>query len=310
MNFNYYRPESIDDFIGQEDVKFSIKVYLESAIVKNNNLDHILIIGPSGVGKTTLARIIALKMKQNITYAQGSNLQKISDILNLFSLVNENDIIFIDEIHKIDKSIIEMLYVMIEDFVIDVPIGADNNQKITRLQLPKFTLIAATNYLSKLPKPLVDRFPISFSLNNYTDDEIYQILYNICAKNDFKVKPADLNYIASLSKQNPRIAINLLKRYYDFSLNCQNLDVKEIFMKIGYYPEGFNKLDIEYMKLLKETKYLSLTSIAQSLGFDKNTIEMNIETYLLKKSFIEITSRGRMLTEKAINYLEKNLLIK
>ncbi len=308
MNFSFYRPKTLDEFVGQEDIKYSLKIYIDSAISNKKTLDHILINGASGVGKTTLAKIVASSTGNNITFVQGSNLAKISDLLNLFSLINENEIIFIDEIHKIDKSIIEMLYVMMEDFVIDIPLGANNNSKISRLELPKFTLIAATNFLSKLPNPLIDRFPIKFYLSNYTDDEIYLILKNVNDKNNLGVSDDDLLYIANISKQNPRIAINLLKRYYDyFIIQSEQLDIKSIFKKIGYYEQGLNKMDIEYLKLLNENKALSLTSISQNLGFDKQTIETNIENYLIKIKFVEICSKGRKITTIGQNYLLNNL---
>lgn len=306
MKWINYRPVKLINFIGQEEIKFNLKIYINSVIINKTHLDHILLSGPSGIGKTTLASILANELGYKIIYAQGSHLSKLSDILNLFSLVTDNQIIFIDEFHMIDKSIIENLYTILEDFVIDIPIGVSNNSKMTRMKLPNFTLIAATNYLWKLPNPLVDRFPIKLFLSNYTEDDIFNIINQLCNINKFSCNNEDLKYIASISRNNPRIANNLLKRYFDYIScfeNIENYNIKHIFQKIGIYPKGLTSIDIQYLNLINNATNLSLQAISQNLLIDKNTIELTIEQYLIKIGFVKINSKGRSITKIGKDYL-------
>lgn len=307
MNLKHYRPTNLNEFIGQEDIKFNLNIYLNASLSSKTTLDHILINGPSGVGKTSLAIIVSNTLNANISFIQGSHLKKISDLLNVFSLLNKNDIIFIDECHMIDKTIFELLYTIMEDFVIDIPIGPDNNQKINRLKLPKFTLICATNFLNKLPNSFIDRFPIQFYLNWYNEQDIYNILKQILDKENISIENEHLKYLASISKNNPRNAINLLKRYLDFfnTNEIKNNNIENIFNKIGVFASGLTKLDIDYLKIINSHKNISLQGISQNLSLDKASIENKIENYLIKNNFININSKGRSLTSIGIAYLEK-----
>lgn len=304
MNLKKFRPEKLNDFIGQDNIKKDLEVYINYCLKNNIQLDHILLSGYSGLGKTTLANIIANEMKSKIHFIHGSNLCKVSDVLNIFSMINPKDIIFIDEVHKIDKNIFEIFYTIMEDFMVDIQLGIDNNQKSTRLKIPEFTLIAATNFIYKLPTSFIDRFTIKLNFKEYIESDIKNILINICKNNKIDYKDSELEYISRISRGNPRISINFLKRYITYKFfNHKDSQIEDIFKKIGIFDMGINETDINYLKLLKDGHSLSLKTISQKLNIDETTIQNNIEPYLVKIFFIEKSSKGRSLTHKGIEFL-------
>lgn len=304
MNQNI-RPLSLDEFVGKKDIKENINIFVESAKKRNECLDHVLLFGSAGLGKTTFANIIANLFNKKLKIIQGTQLKRNIDLINLVSLVNENDIIFIDEIHAISQECIETLYSVLEDFCIDIKIGVDNNQKITRVKIPKFTLIGATTNIDKLPKSLEERFPIFFFFDSYNDNEIKDLLRRTSNIFETELSEEELILITKHCKGVPRIANNLLKRIVDYRLINSNISIKNIIKKLGIYAKGLTDLDIKYLKaLLYSDDYIGLKTISSIINTSSDIIENKIEPYLLKLELIKKTNRGRMITKKGVDYLE------
>lgn len=304
MNQNI-RPLSLDEFVGKKDIKENINIFVESAKKRNECLDHVLLFGSAGLGKTTFANIIANLFNKKLKIIQGTQLKRNIDLINLVSLVNENDIIFIDEIHAISQECIETLYSVLEDFCIDIKIGVDNNQKITRVKIPKFTLIGATTNIDKLPKSLEERFPIFFFFDSYNDNEIKDLLKRTSNIFETELSEEELILITEHCKGVPRIANNLLKRIVDYRLINSNISIKNIIKKLGIYAKGLTDLDIKYLKaLLYSDDYIGLKTISSIINTSSDIIENKIEPYLLKLELIKKTNRGRMITKKGVDYLE------
>jgi Holliday junction DNA helicase RuvB len=209
---NSLRPLNFNEFIGQKKLKKTLKVIIESSIKRKKQLDHILFYGRPGLGKTSLAKIISNKIKTKIRYAQGPLLEKKSDILTLFCSIQKGDLIFIDEIHGINKKVEEIFYSALEDNIIDVFIGPEGDQKLIRMKLPKFTLIGATTLFSKMTQPFKDRFGFIGKFSNYTKKDIEKIIKNSSKKLKIKIDKESIEKIALYSRNIPRIANNLLKR--------------------------------------------------------------------------------------------------
>ena len=304
MNQNI-RPLSLDEFVGKKDIKENINIFVESAKKRNECLDHVLLFGSAGLGKTTFANIIANLFNKKLKIIQGTQLKRNIDLINLVSLVNENDIIFIDEIHAISQECIETLYSVLEDFCIDIKIGVDNNQKITRVKIPKFTLIGATTNIDKLPKSLEERFPIFFFFDSYNDNEIKDLLRRTSNIFETELSEEELILITEHCKGVPRIANNLLKRIVDYRLINSNISIKNIIKKLGIYAKGLTDLDVKYLKaLLYSDDYIGLKTISSIINTSPDIIENKIEPYLLKLELIKKTNRGRMITKKGVDYLE------
>ncbi len=304
MNQNI-RPLSLDEFVGKKDIKENINIFVESAKKRNECLDHVLLFGSAGLGKTTFANIIANLFNKKLKIIQGTQLKRNIDLINLVSLVNANDIIFIDEIHAISQECIETLYSVLEDFCIDIKIGVDNNQKITRVKIPKFTLIGATTNIDKLPKSLEERFPIFFFFDSYNDNEIKDLLRRTSNIFETELSEEELILITEHCKGVPRIANNLLKRIVDYRLINSNISIKNIIKKLGIYAKGLTDLDIKYLKaLLYSDDYIGLKTISSIINTSSDIIENKIEPYLLKLELIKKTNRGRMITKKGVDYLE------
>ncbi|VEU59804.1 Holliday junction branch migration DNA helicase RuvB [Mesomycoplasma neurolyticum] len=308
------RPKNFKEFIGQEKIVKTLKVLINSSKKRNKPLDHILLYGPPGLGKTTLAKIISAEINSNIKFIQGSLVEKKSDILTIFSSIKKGDIIFIDEIHSINKNIEELFYTAMEEYVIDVQIGLEGESKIMRMKLPTFTIIGATTKVDKISQPLKDRFGFVGKLNFYNNNEMVQIFKNTLIMLKLKISLEWIHYLITFVNCTPRIAINLLKRIRDFSIyENATLIEKEIIDKtlenIGLYKYGLTNLHLEYLKLLNDVfknKSVSLNVLSGILKESKENLINNIEPKLLELNLIEKTSKGRKITYQGCEYIIKN----
>lgn len=305
------RPRSFNNFIGQEKLIQTLKVIIKSSQEQESYIDHILFYGPPGLGKTTLAELIALKSERKIIFVQGSLLILKSDILAIFANIAKGDIIFIDEIHSINKNLEELIYSALEDSVIDISIGPEGEKKIVRMKIQPFTLIGATTNISKISQPIKDRFGLLSKLEKYNDDELSKIIINSCKILECEITKEQSKKIASYANGTPRIANRLLKRIIDFSYFYNNGIITnniifKTFTYLSLFRYGLTSIHIEYMKVLKEifdSKAASLEAIISILNESKYVIINDVESVLLSLKLILKTSRGRKLTFEGHQYL-------
>ena len=308
---NPLRPNNFNEFIGQDSIISNLKVYIKASLLKNTSLDHTLLVGHAGVGKTSLAYIIAKELKQKIIVINANSIEKPKDIIIALSKLNVGDILFIDEIHALNKNCEEVLYSAMEDFYINLNIKNNSKREIMKYELPPFTLIGATTKIEELSKPLLDRFSIIFTLVNYSYSDITKILNNISNKLDFNYEIDALKEISSVSRLIPRIAINYLKRINDYAItdNIKKINkdyALEVLNKIGINKYGLNNLDIRYLNMLYieyQGHPIGINTITSYLNENKKTIEDIVEKYLIEIGFIKKTSKGRIITNKGITYL-------
>ena len=308
------RPTTFDEYIGQSDVKENIRVFTKAAQMREKALDHVLLYGPPGLGKTTLANIIANELGVNIKSISGPAIEKSGDLAAVLSTLEPFDVLFIDEIHRIPKFVEEILYSAMEDFKLDIIVGSDGQSRTINIDLPPFTLVGATTRAGDLSSPLRDRFGITCKLDYYTTDELTQIVQRTARVLDVTIEDDAAKIIASRSRKTPRIANRLLKRVSDFALveglSTINKDVVNRSLdrlKVDSY--GLDHTDIEYLISLIERFNggpVGIESIAASIGEEVTTIEDVIEPFLLQEGFIKRTSRGRQVTDKTYEYLNLN----
>lgn len=311
---NIIRPNNFEEFIGQKTIIDNLRVYIKAAKIKDTSLDHILLAGHAGVGKTSLAYLIAKELNQNIIIINANSIERVKDVIIMLSKLNEGDVLFIDEIHALNKNCEEVLYSAMEDFYINLNVKSDSLKEIRKFELPPFTLIGATTKLEEISKPLLDRFSITFNLTNYTFKEISKILNNLSNKLEYKYTNRALDRIASVSRLIPRIAINYLKRINDFALINKIDLIDEEFVaktleKLGIKKHGLTDLDIRYLKMLHfeyKDKPVGINTITSYLNESKKTVEDIIEKYLIELLFIKRTFKGRVITKKGISYLHNN----
>ena len=300
------RPATFDDYIGQSKVKQNLKVFIEAAKIRGETLDHVLFYGPPGLGKTTLANIIASEMGANIKMTAAPMIEKAGDLAAILTNLQEGDALFIDEIHRLSPAIEEILYPAMEDFRLDIIVGSGPAAQTIKIDLPKFTLIGATTKAGSISAPLRDRFGMHFRLQFYEPDELSQIVKRAAEK---LKKTCDENAsfeIARRSRGTPRIALRLLKRIRDFAdVAGENAisheRAKEALNLLGVNELGFDELDIRYLRMLFEARRrpLGLSTIAAGLSEDEGTIEDIIEPYLLAHGYIERTAKGRIASAKS-----------
>ena len=308
------RPELLSEYIGQKDVKENIKVFIEAAKMRDESLDHVLLYGPPGLGKTTLAYIIANEMGTSIKTASGPSIEKAGDLAAILSSLEPGDVLFIDEIHRMPSYIEEILYSAMEDFKLDIIIGGEGQSRNIKIDLPPFTLVGATTRAGDLTAPLRDRFGIISKLEFYTNEELTQIVKRSARVLNLEIEDDAAYEIAKRSRKTPRIANRLLKRVSDFALvngdGVISLDiVKTSLKRLKIDESGLDSTDIEYlMSIINKFNGgpVGIESIASSIGEEATTIEDVIEPFLLQEGYVKRTSRGRIITEKTYKEFKIN----
>ena len=306
------RPQNLDEYIGQNKVKENMKIYIESAKKRNEPLDHCLLYGPPGLGKTTLANIIANEMKSNITITSGPAIEKPGDLAALLTNLLEFDVLFIDEIHRLSKNVEEILYPALEDFTLDIVIGKGPSSRSIRLDLPKFTLIGATTKAGSLTTPLRDRFGIIHRLEMYSEEDLAKIIRRSSKILNIEIAEDASMEIARRSRGTPRIANRLLKRVRDYAQVRADGNITDDVANKALELLGVDSLGLDYVdeKLLMTIiqKFrggpVGLDTLAASIGEDRNTIEDVYEPYLLQLGFINRGPRGRIAMPLAYEHLK------
>ncbi|MDO4614025.1 MAG: Holliday junction branch migration DNA helicase RuvB [Lachnospiraceae bacterium] len=305
------RPQFLEDYIGQEKTKNNLKIFIDAAKQRGDSLDHVLLYGPPGLGKTTLAGIIANEMGTHIKVTSGPAIEKPGDMAAVLNRMQKGDILFIDEIHRLAKPVEEFLYPAMEDYVIDILIGKGPTARSIRMELPRFTLVGATTRPGMLSAPLRDRFGIIGHMDFYTDDELKEIILRSADKLMVRIDDRGAEELARRSRGTPRLANRLLKRVRDFAqiryggvinsrVSAEALDLMDVDQ---FGLERLDRQILETMILKFQGGPVGLETLAASIGEDSGTIEDVYEPYLLKNGFVNRTPRGRVCTRRAFEHL-------
>ncbi|MFV0249549.1 MAG: Holliday junction branch migration DNA helicase RuvB [Bacilli bacterium] len=308
------RPDSLDEYIGQKEIKENIDVYIKAAKMRDESLDHVLLYGPPGLGKTTLACIIANELGSNIKTASGPSIEKSGDLAAILSSLEPNDVLFIDEIHRMPRYIEEILYPAMEDYVLDIIVGSDSSSKNIRIDLPPFTLVGATTRAGDLTSPLRDRFGIMCKLKYYEIDELTQIIKRTSRVLATPIDEEASILLAKRSRGTPRIANRLFKRVRDFALvlgdGIIDSNIIELALaKLKIDQKGLDETDYNLLKSIVE-KFnggpVGIEAISSSIGEEQTTIEDVYEPYLLQMGLLKRTTRGRIVTKLGYEHLGIN----
>lgn len=306
------RPDSIDEYIGQSEVKENLEIFIEAAKMRHEPLDHVLLYGPPGLGKTTLAYIIANELGSNLKTASGPSIEKSGDLAAILSTLEAGDVLFIDEIHRMPRYIEEILYPAMEDFTLDIIVGSDSSSRNIKIDLPPFTLVGATTRAGDLTGPLRDRFGIVNKLNYYTVEELTKIVSRSSRVLKCEIDEEAAVELAKRSRGTPRIANRLLKRVRDYALVKGNgridIDITRYALdKLKVDEGGLDDTDYHLLKSMIE-KFnggpVGIEALASSIGEEATTIEDVYEPYLLQMGYMKRTPRGRVVTKKAYEHLK------
>jgi Holliday junction DNA helicase RuvB len=305
------RPQKLSDFIGQGALKQNLKVFIEAAKQRGESLDHVIFYGPPGLGKTTLSQIVAKELQVGFKSTSGPMLSKPGDLAAILTNLKTNEILFIDEIHRLTSSVEEVLYSAMEDFTIDLVIGEGPAARAVKINLPRFTLIGATTRLGLLTNPLRDRFGIPLKLDFYSHNELQSVIIRGAELLNIAIAVDAANELAKCARGTPRIAIRLLKRIRDFASYQQTESITRELVNtslraLGVDKVGLDGFDYKYLKYIAENYNggpVGIETIAAGLSEDRETIEDTIEPYLMQLGFISRTPRGRVLSQNALQHM-------
>ncbi len=304
------RPKTLSEYIGQENVKRNLQVFVDAAKIRGESLDHVLFYGPPGLGKTTLASIISKEMNSGFKITSGPVLERPGDLASILTSLDDNEILFIDEIHRLSRTVEEILYSAMEDYSLDIVVGKGPQSKSIRIDLAKFTLIGATTRLGLITSPLRDRFGMILSMDYYTEEELMKIvirsseILGVCIENNAALE------VSKRSRGTPRIANRLLKRVRDFAqvmgVNIINVDlVKESLNSLGVDEMGLDKVDKKILQSIIHNFNggpVGVETMAHFLSEELNTLEDVYEPFLIQQGFLMRTPKGRVVTQKAYDY--------